>query len=68
MVTLRGVDLTQDGGQVIAEIFASFMTESEKEKIAYLLSKEHDQVFELELNQNSSLLLSLLAHAKEITK
>ena len=68
MDALIGVDLTQDGSPVVAEIIASFMTESEKKtKITYLMQKEHDLVYELELNQNSSLLLSLLAHAKEIT-
>ena len=67
MDTIIGVDLTQDGSPVVAEIIASFMTESEKSKITYLMQKEHDLVYELELNQNSSLLLSLLAHAKDIT-
>ena len=67
MDTIIGVDLTQDGSPVVAEIIASFMTESEKAKITYLMQKEHDLVYELELNQNNSLLLSLLAHAKDIT-
>ena len=67
MNALIGADLTQDGSPVVSEIIASFMTESEKAKITYLMQKEHDLVYELKLNQNSSLLLSLLAHAKEIT-
>ena len=66
MTALIGVNLTQDGSPVVDEIMASFMTETEKRKLTMLMKQEHDLVYELELNQNSCLLLSLLSQAKEI--
>lgn len=66
MTTLIGVNLTQDGSPVVDEIISYFMSETEKRKLIMLMKQEHDLVYKLELNQNSCLLLSLLAHAKEI--
>lgn len=66
MNALIGVDLTQDGSQVIAEVISYFMTPTEERRLIMLMSQEHDQIFKLQLNQNSQLLLGMLASAHEI--
>ena len=68
MITIIGVDLTQDGGQVISEVYMHYFTPEEKDKLIELMLWEHDQVFEAEIDPNNCLLLDILSSAKEIIK
>ena len=68
MITIIGVDLTQDGSQIISEVYMNYFTEDEKTKLIELMLWEHDQVFEAEISPNNCLLLNILASAKEIIK
>lgn len=68
MTVIFGVDLTQDGGQVISEVFMNYFTQVEQDKLTELMLIEHDQVFIDYINPNSSFLLDLLKNAKEIIK
>lgn len=68
MTTIFGVDLTQDGGQVISEVFMNYFKEEELSKLIELMLFEHDQVFICEVDPNDCSLLDLLKNAKEIIK
>ena len=68
MTAIFGVDLTQDGGQVISEVFMNYFKESELAKLIELMHFEHDQVFICEVDPNDCSLLDLLKNAKEIIK
>ncbi len=68
MTVIFGVDLTQDGSQVISEVFMNYFTQTEQDKLTELMLIEHDQVFIDYINPNSSSLLDLLKNAKEIIK
>lgn len=68
MIAIFGVDLTQDGGQVISEVFMNYFTEMEQDKLTELMLIEHDQVFIDYISPNNSSLLDLLKNAKEIIK
>ena len=68
MTVIIGVDLTQDGSQVISEVFMNIFTPEEQEKLIELMLWEHDQVFISDISPNDCLLLNLLAQSKEIIK
>lgn len=69
MTAIIGVDLTQDGGQVISEVFMNYFTKQELDKLIEMMLFEHDQVFTREVDPNSCSLLNLLdKNAKEIIK
>lgn len=68
MTTVFGVDLTQDGGQVISEVYMNYFTEKELAKLIELMLFEHDQVFITTVEPNDCSLLDLLKNAKEIIK
>lgn len=68
MTAVIGVDLTQDGGQVISEVFMSYFTKQELDKLIEMMLFEHDQVFICEVEPNDCSLLDLLKNAKEIIK
>lgn len=68
MTTVFGVDLTQDGGQVISEVYMNYFTEEELAKLIELMLFEHDQVFITIVEPNDCSLLDLLKNAKEIIK
>lgn len=68
MTAIFGVDLTQDGGQVISEVFMDYFKAEELTKLIELMHFEHDQVFICEVDPNDCSLLDLLKNAKEIIK
>lgn len=68
MTVIIGVDLTQDGSQVISEVYMNYFTQAEQEKLIELMLWEHDQVFINDVAPNNCLLLNILASAKEIIK
>lgn len=68
MTVIFGVDLTQDGGQVISEVFMDYFTEREQDKLIEIMSIEHDQVFINYISPNNSFLFDLLKSSKEIIK
>ena len=68
MTAIFGVDLTQDGGQVISEVFMNYFKPQELAKLIELMHFEHDQVFICEVEPNDCSLLALLKNAKEIIK
>lgn len=68
MTAIFGVDLTQDGGQIISEVFMNYFKEAELTKLIELMHFEHDQVFICEVDPNDCSLLDLLKNAKEIIK
>lgn len=68
MTAIIGIDLTQDGSQVISEVYMNIFKPSEQEKLIELMLWEHDQVFISDINPNDCLLLNLLAQSKEIIK
>lgn len=68
MTAIIGIDLTQDGSQIISEVYMNYFTQSEQEKLIELMLWEHDQVFINDVDPNNCLLLNILASAKEIIK
>lgn len=68
MTAIFGVDLTQDGGQVISEVFMNYFKAEELAKLIELMHFEHDQVFICEVEPNDCSLFDLLKNAKEIIK
>ena len=68
MTAIFGVDLSQDGGQVISEVFMNYFKAEELAKLIELMHFEHDQVFICEVDPDDCSLLDLLKNAKEIIK
>ena len=67
MPAVFGIDFTQDGSRVVAEVIASNMTPYELEKVVALMNEEHDEVYALELDQNSQIFIDAITKGRNFT-
>lgn len=68
MQAVFGIDLTQDGSRVIGELISYNMTDSEFNILIEMMNAEHDEVYVLELDQNSQLFIDAITKGKNFTK
>lgn len=68
MQAVFGIDLTQDGSRVIGELISYNMTDSEFNILIDMMNAEHDEVYALELDQNSQLFIDAITKGKNFTK
>lgn len=67
MQALFGIDFTQDGTRVISELISFNMKPSELEKLVTMMNKEHDEVYGLELDQNSQIFIDAITKGRNFT-
>ena len=67
MQALFGIDFTQDGSRVISELISFNMKPSELEKLVTMMNKEHDEVYGLELDQNSQIFIEAITKGRNFT-
>ena len=68
MQVVFGIDLTQDGSRVIGELISYNMTDAEFNILIDMMNAEHDEVYALELDQNSQLFIDAITKGKNFTK
>lgn len=68
MQVVFGIDLTQDGSRVIGELISFNMTDSELSILIDMMNNEHDEVYVLEIDQNSQLAIDAITKGKNFTK
>lgn len=68
MQAVFGLDYTQDGSRVISELISYNMTDSEFTILIDMMNAEHDEVYALELDQNSQLFIDAITKGKNLTK
>lgn len=68
MQAIFGIDFTQDGSRVVSEVIAFNMKPSELEKTVSLMLAEHDDVYGLELDQNSQVFIDAITKGRNFTK
>lgn len=67
MQALFGIDFTQDGTRVISELISFNMKPSELEKLVAMMNQEHDEVYALELDQNSQIFIDAITKGRNFT-
>lgn len=67
MQALFGIDFTQDGTRVISELISFNMKPSELEKLVTMMNHEHDEVYGLELDQNSQIFIDAITKGRNFT-
>lgn len=67
MQALFGIDFTQDGSRVISELISFNMKPSELEKLVTMMNEEHDEVYGLELDQNSQIFIDAITKGRNFT-
>lgn len=68
MQAVFGIDYTQDGSRVIGELISYNMTDAEFTILIDMMNAEHDEVYALELDQNSQLFIDAITKGKNFTK
>lgn len=67
MQALFGIDFTQDGSRVISEVISYNMSTFEFRRLVTLMNSEHDEVYALELDQNSQIFIDAITKGRNFT-